>query len=163
MLLRRLVAKGCLLFLLLLPGLAAAGFHPFSSESLDEITAAREGRPFLLLLWSVDCPPCLKELEEISQLYPRFAPDGLVLISTDSTDYADDAQQILTRYGLADAENWRFAGSFPERLRYRIDPNWYGELPRAYFYNARHERIGKSGALSRALLQQFITLSNHIE
>ncbi len=156
MLLRRLVVKGCLLFLLLLPGLAAAGFHPFSSESLDEITAAREGRPFLLLLWSVDCPPCLKELEEISRLYPRFAPDGLVLISTDSTDYADDAQQILTRYGLADAENWRFAGSFPERLRYRIDPNWYGELPRAYFYNARHERIGKSGTLSRELLQQFI-------
>jgi len=161
--LRRLAVKGSLLFLLLLPGLAAAEFHIFSSESLDKITAARKGRPFLLLLWSVDCPPCLKELELVGQLHTQFTLDGLVLISTDSTDYADDAQQILTRYGLANAENWRFTGSFPERLRYRIDPNWYGELPRAYFYNARHERIGKSGALSRKLLQQFITMSKHIE
>ena len=108
------------------------------------------------MLWSIDCPPCLKELQEIGQLQGQFAPNGLVLISTDSTDQTTDAQRILTQYGLADAENWQFTGGFPERLRYQIDPNWYGELPRAYFYDAQHKRAGKSGTLSRELLQQFI-------
>ncbi|MCF6354410.1 MAG: redoxin domain-containing protein [Candidatus Polarisedimenticolaceae bacterium] len=155
--------KLSLLFLLLLPNLVMAEFRAFTNGSLKEITAAREGRPFLLVLWSVDCPPCLKELEEIGQLYPRFPAGGLVFISTDGADYADEAEKVLHQYGLAEAENWRFADGFPERMRYQIDPNWYGELPRTYIYNSLHHRIGRSGILSQKLLQQFITMSNHIE
>lgn len=151
-----MISKGSLLLILLLPSLAMAEFRPFVSGSIKEITDARNGQPFLLILWSVDCPPCLKELEEIGQLRTQFSSGSLVLISTDSADYAADGLKILARYGLSDAENWRFAGGFPERLRYQIDPNWYGELPRAYFYDANHEQVGKSGALSRDLLQQFI-------
>jgi len=155
--------KGCLLLLLCLPGWATAGLHPFFDESLKEITGARNGQPFLLVLWSIDCPPCLKELKHIGQLYSEFTPGSLVLVSTDGADYAEEAQQILAHNGLTDAESWLFSGSFPERLRYRIDPNWYGELPRAYFYDAKHNRIGKSGALSLELLKQFIAGSKHIE
>lgn len=137
--------------------LEAAEFRLFANDSLKEITVAREGRPFLLVLWSVDCPSCLKELEDIGHLKSQFSADGLVLISTDNEDYADEAQQILIRYGLTDVDSWRFAGNFPERLRYQIDPNWYGELPRAYFYDANHERVGRSGALSPELLKRFIS------
>jgi len=140
-----------------------AGLQPFTSESLEEITAARSGQPFLLVLWSIDCPPCLKELKHIGQLYSQFTPGSLVLVSTDGADYAEEAQQVLKQSGLANAESWLFSDNFPERLRYRIDPNWYGELPRAYFYDASHERIGKSGALSLELLKQFIAGSKHIE
>ncbi len=152
-----------LLLLLLLSTPTMAEFRPFTSGSLQAITTAHAGRPFLLVLWSIDCPPCLKELEEIGRLYPRFPPGTLVLVSTDGADYADEAQKILDQYGLADAENWRFADGFPERLRYQIDPDWGGELPRAYIYDSRHARVGKSGALSREILQQFITMSKHIE
>ena len=151
------------MLLLCLPGLAVAELRPFSEESLKEITDARNGRPFLLVLWSIDCPPCLKELKHIGQLYSQFAPGSLVLVSTDSADYADEAQQVLAHNELTDAESWLFAGNFPERLRYRIDPNWYGELPRAYFYDAKHERVGRSGTLSLELLKQFIAGSKHIE
>ena len=145
------------MLLLCLPGLVMAELRPFSSESLKEITDTRNGHPFLLVLWSIDCPPCLNELEHIGQLYSQFTPGSLVLVSTDSADYAEKAQQLLTQNGLANAESWLFSGNFPERLRYHIDPDWYGELPRAYFYSSNHERIGKSGALSLELLQQFIT------
>lgn len=140
-----------------------AGLNPFSDESLKEIADARNGHPFLLVLWSIDCPPCLKELKHIGQLYSEFTPGSLVLVSTDGADYAEEAQQILTQSGLANAESWLFSGGFPERLRYRIDPNWYGELPRAYFYDAKHNRVGRSGALSLELLKQFIAGSKHIE
>ncbi len=143
------------MLLLCLPGMSMAEFRPFTGESLKEITNAHAGRPFLLVLWSVDCPPCLKELEQIGRLYPRLKPDSLVIISTDGADNADEAHQALMRNGLAAAENWRFAGNFPERLRFYIDPDWYGELPRTYFYAANHARTGKSGALSRALIRQW--------
>ncbi len=148
--------KSGLLLLLCLPGLVLAELHPFSDESLDKITAAHQRQPFLLVLWSIDCPPCLKELEQLGQLRAQFSANGLVLISTDNIEYADKVAQTLIRYKLDHAENWIFSGHFPERLRYRIDPDWYGELPRAYFYDAKHKRIGMSGALNAALIDQWI-------
>ncbi len=156
------VGKYSLMLVLCLPGMTMAEFRPFSSESLKEITSAHAGRPFLLVLWSVDCPPCLKELEGIGRLYPQFMPESLVIISTDGAGNADEAQQVLIRNGLAAAENWRFAGNFPERLRYRIDPDWYGELPRAYFYAANHARTGKSGALNPTLIRQWISVAKQM-
>ena len=40
---------------------------------------------------------------------------------------------------LAGAENWMFTDDFVERLRYEIDPQWHGEIPRtttAFFAKA---------------------------
>ena len=36
-----------------------------------------------------------------------------------------------------------------ERLRYTIDPDWFGALPRSYFYDERGNRKGVSGLLSK--------------
>jgi hypothetical protein len=54
---------------------------------------------------------------------------------------------ILARNGLIDVENWIFGTVDAQKLRYEIDPSWYGELPRTYFYNATGNRTAKSGAL----------------
>ncbi len=151
-----------LLGLLCIPATAMAEFQPFSSKSLAHIRAARDGRPFLLVLWSISCPPCLQELEHLGQLQTGFMPDGLVLISTDGPEYADEALQVLSRYGLAEAENWHFTGNFPERLRYYIDPDWYGELPRAYFYDADHERMARSGVSNMAMIRQWIAATRQM-
>jgi len=76
-----------------------------------------------------------------------------VLVSADSADYAEEAQQALTQNGLANAESWLFAGNFTGHLHYRINPNGYRELSKTYFYDASHERIGRSGTLSKRLLK----------
>lgn len=146
--------KLCLLMLFCLPAFAWAEFRPFYSDSLDDITSAREGQPFLLVLWSIDCPPCRKELQSIGRIYSEFSPGGLVLVLTDGPDGAVQAKKMLAGLGLASAESWLFADSFPERLRYRIDPDWYGELPRSYFYDAGHRRTAKSGAFTLFELRQ---------
>jgi len=150
-----------LLILLCLPVFAWAEFKPFYSDSLEDITSAREGQPFLLVLWSMDCPPCRKELEYIGRIYPEFSPRGLVLVLTDGSDVAVQADQMLARLGLAGADNWLFADSFPARLRYRIDPDWYGELPRSYFYDTGHRRTAKSGALSHLELQRLALITRN--
>jgi hypothetical protein len=71
-------------------------------------------------------------------------------------------QMLLEDYGLQDLPSWQFSADIPEALRYHIDPDWYGELPRSYFYNAAHERRSHSGQLSRAVLAQWLTTAGGI-
>jgi hypothetical protein len=122
--------------------------RPFKPGSLSEIIGDRQGQPFLLILRSVDCPPCRKELDLLAQTRRAHPELDLVLIATDDiTSYAQEVHAILKKHGLGDAESWIFADPNAQRLRYEIDPKWYGELPRGYFYDAAHHRLGVSGAL----------------
>jgi thiol-disulfide isomerase/thioredoxin len=143
-----------LLGLLALP--AAAELKPFQADSLPQIVSEREGRPFLLLLWSLDCPPCRQEFARLQRLQESIDRHKLVLIATDDIADREEAQTVLHTFGLDAADNWIFADPMPERLRYRIDPNWFGELPRAYLYAADRQRSAHSGILSEAILQQWL-------
>lgn len=142
-----------LLGLLALPALAE--LKPFAADSLPQILAERQSRPFLLLLWSLDCPPCRQEFARLQQLQGSIDRHNLVLIATDDIQNQEEAQAVLHGFGLEAADNWIFADPMPERLRYRIDPNWFGELPRAYLYTADQQRSAYSGVLSEATLQQW--------
>ena len=126
----------------------AEGLSRFGPESLREIERAHAGEPFIAVVWSIDCAPCRGELELLAELaaeYPRLVA---VLIATDDVERAAEAAQIASAY-LPSAESWIFADGSPERLRHAIDPEWFGEMPRAYFYGADSRRIGVSGALER--------------
>ncbi len=138
-----------LLAVLLLPSTSAAagGPQPFHPDSLDQIVESREGRPFLLVLWSVTCPPCIKELGLLEQARADHPDLDVVLISTDGPDGRAEAQEILEHFELGDTDNWIFSDGPAVRLRHRIDPDWFGELPRTYFYDADHRRESHSGAL----------------
>jgi hypothetical protein len=130
---------------------------PFSKNSLSQITAERKGHAFIMVLWSIDCPPCLKDLEHFQALKAQFTETNFLLISTDSTNHSAAIQQVLVDHELQAIDSWIFSDSLPERLRYKIDPNWYGELPRTYFYDADHARMAHSGMLTQAQLQQWLT------
>ncbi len=71
------------------------------------------------------------------------------MLTTDDSSADEQVQQILGKNDLAGLENWIFADDNSQKLRYEIDPLWYGEMPRTYFYNKKHEREGVSGVLSQ--------------
>ncbi len=142
-----------ILFSLLSSPLAAAELKPFLPDSMQQILAERKGESFLLVLWSSDCPPCLREFEQLQQLKGNISRQRLVLISTDSPDDRKTVEQLLARYEMNRFDNWIFGDNFPERLRYHVDPGWFGELPRAYFYAPDHQRTVHSGILSRKFLE----------
>lgn len=144
-----------LALLALAPAANAAGFRPFASGSFAKLVAARDEKPFLLVLWSVTCVPCRQEFELLAELRKAHPGLPLVLVSTD--DIADQAiaAKVLTKYGLQREESWIFDGE-AQRLRYEIDPAWYGEMPRAYFYDAAHRREAVSGSLDRARIEDWI-------
>ncbi|MGA6962576.1 MAG: TlpA family protein disulfide reductase, partial [Xanthobacteraceae bacterium] len=54
---------------------------------------------------------------------------------------ANAVAAMLAQTGLAGAENWMFTDGFVERLRYEIDPQWHGEIPRTML-------IGPDGSIT---------------
>lgn len=141
---------GFLVLLLACAPLSAQELQRFLPGSYQAIVDARGARPFVLALWSVDCPPCYAELKMLGELQ-RSQPFDLVLVSTDAPGTATEASRVLGRFGLDANEAWIFAAP-TARLRFEIDRSWYGELPRSYlFMDGQREAV--TGALEAATLR----------
>lgn len=145
----RLLAGFALSMVLVYPALADT--RPFVAGSMAAIRAEHSGKPHVIALWSMDCPPCHEELAMLGA-WRRAHPDArLVLISTDAGETGTAADALLRQYGLDATERWTFAEDFVERLRHEIDPAWRGELPRSYLNDGRVS-LAVSGRLDRARL-----------
>jgi len=141
--------------------------QPFTADSLAAIKAKYAGRPFILSLWSVSwCGHCITELSMLGKVAADLTPRGkhakaqkqlpLVLVSTDTPESSPSVQNTLKRLGLAGMDSWVFDDDIPERLRHVIDPDWQGELPRTYLYDARHRREVVVGVLSEKKLKMWL-------
>lgn len=146
---------GLLCLLLTLPAGAAETVRPFVSGSLAKIAAERQGRPFIVALWSVTCTHCPQELKALAQLRQAYPGLDVVLVATDAADEAPRTRELAQRYGLGDAPQWIFADDMPERLRFEIDRRWYGELPRTMFYDRQHRVESVSGLVPEARLARW--------
>ena len=141
---------------LLLAGLAQAEVRPFVAGSLAQIEHENRGRPFILSLWSASCTHCPAELQALGELLRRQPRLELVIVATDTPADAPELQRLAASYGLAGGAQWVFADGQPERLRYEIDRRWYGELPRTYFYDRQHRRLGRSGVVPAGELERWV-------
>ncbi|MDX8128548.1 hypothetical protein QLH52_14740 [Methylomonas sp. OY6] len=121
---------------------------PFTPGSYQQILAVNANKPLMLAIWSVDCPSCLKDMDILGKLHEKHPALKIVMLATDDAEALPEIKRIIDSHKLGGLENWAFASDNPEKLRYEIDPAWYGELPRTYFFDAGHQRVGKSGAMS---------------
>lgn len=149
-----------LLYVFLLTGNMAISYagplRDFVAGSYHDILAARPDKAFVMVFWSMDCPPCHRELAMLGRLRQQPPQFDLVLIATDeNTDHAE-LQTVLAKHRLDKSDTWVFAGESAAALRYEIDPTWYGELPRSYLFNSRHQRQAVSGLLSAEGLQAWL-------
>ena len=120
--------------------------RPFISGSYSQILEKRS-KPFVLILWSLDCPSCYKELEMLSQFNKRHIQHDIVLVSTDIEASNNEIQAVLKEYKLEHIESWVFSGTSDESLRFEVDPSWHGELPRSYLFKTRDKKQVISGLL----------------
>lgn len=121
--------------------------NTFTNGSYQQILKQHQQQAFVMALWSLDCPPCYKELKLLASKH-RQNKFRLVLISTDGADARNEVAKVLRQYGLHNAELWLFEEFSSPQLRYQIDPLWYGELPRSYLFNNQHQRQAVSGVLT---------------
>ncbi|MDD2760302.1 MAG: hypothetical protein PHH11_08410 [Methylomonas sp.] len=119
----------------------------FATGSYQQILSENIEKPFVLAIWSIDCPSCLKDMDVLYQLHQRHPQLTMIMLSTDEPGASDQVNTILTQHKLDNLQNWIFGNDDAQKLRYEIDPGWYGELPRTYFFSSSHQRSGKSGAL----------------
>lgn len=128
----------------------------FVRGSYQGIVSTHAGKPFIISLWSLDCTYCLEDMVLFGKLSKKYHDLDLVLISTDTPEQMKEIARTLQKYPLKKAESWVFADSFVERLRYEVDPQWYGELPRTYFYDAKGRVVAHSGKLDYAQIERWI-------
>jgi thiol-disulfide isomerase/thioredoxin len=139
------------------PHAHAGELKPFGAGSMAQIRAEQTGKPHLIALWSLTCPPCHEELTLLGKFRRTYPELRLVLIATDAPQDTPALNEILHRHGLEHADNWVFADEFVERLRYEIDPAWHGELPRSYLSDGKTVDA-VSGKLSREQLERWRAL-----
>ena len=137
---------------------AEESLRPFLSGSYSQILEQHKQQTFVLVLWSVDCPPCHKELEMLGKLVTKDPELNIVLVSTDIETENDIVQAILSKYQLGNIESWIFRGESDQSLRYEIDRHWYGELPRSYFFKPSGKKNVTSGVLSEKKLITWLKL-----
>ena len=156
----KLIRIACLLLisLNLMPGTASAetNINLFHADSYSKLLNKQENNAFVLVVWSVECSSCLKEMSLLKQIHQARPELKMVMLSTDSPTEIDQIHKYQTQFQLMDIEQWVFADENAQKLRFKLDPRWYGELPRTYFYNARHQRMGVSGVLTADNYQQLI-------
>jgi thiol-disulfide isomerase/thioredoxin len=129
-------------------GAHADNIQDFGPQTFAQLKSQFAGKPFIVSLWSVDCAPCRVELDMLGKLKQEDSSFPLVVISTDSIEKREEAADILQGYALDGVPTWMFADTFVERLRFSIDPMWYGELPRSYFFAPDHSFTAHSGILT---------------
>jgi thiol-disulfide isomerase/thioredoxin len=148
-------ATGLLLVLSSWCGLASAetvqalSIHALGPGSFGDIKAQHAGKPFVVMLWSLDCAYCLESFHALEQARRKRKVE-VVTIATDRADDLESASDIrkkLAAGGLR-SQVWAFGNASAEQLRYSIDPKWRGELPRTYWFNAQGQSIAHSGALT---------------
>jgi thioredoxin-like negative regulator of GroEL len=103
----------------------------FGEGSWQDLTGAHKGQPLIVHFWSVACAPCLAELPEWGKFLAGNPGVPLVLVNWESRPQpVDRIRATLAKAGLASAEQWALADNFEQKIRFAIDRDWMGELPR---------------------------------
>jgi hypothetical protein len=129
---------------------AGPAIQPFARDTLTQIIEKHKGKPFVIVLWSLDCVYCQVSLKTLAEETPKRKDLTIVTIATDSADDPEAAslmQERLASLGMQ-ANAWAYGSAPPEQLRYAIDPKWRGEKPRTYWFNAAGEKVAYSGTVS---------------
>jgi thiol-disulfide isomerase/thioredoxin len=137
--------------------LAAEKIHPFDSDSFSRIVASQKGRPFVVMVWSLDCDYCEASFDALARAQ-RQSGLKVITIATDRADDQEAARLImkkLAQSGLK-TEVWAFGPAPAEQLRYAIDPKWRGEMPRSYWFDRQGRARAYSGLIGADTVTRFL-------
>lgn len=62
--------------------------------------ATLKRRPVLVAFWATWCPPCIKEMADLQQLYERYRAQGLEIIAISINTDRADVDEFLKKRGL---------------------------------------------------------------
>lgn len=130
----------------------------FTPDSMKSILATHKGHPFVLVIWSLDCEFCQASLNTLAKEKQQHPNLKVVTLSTDSMEDQEAGsmrRKKLESLGLA-ADAWAFGAMPPEQLRYALDKDWRGEMPRSYWFDAKGKSTARSGVITPAVVETFL-------
>ena len=130
-------------------------FMPFDMNTRKVIEKRYIDQPLIISFWSIDCPYCIDDLKKLGKALSKNTNVQLITVCVDGKESAKKAERILSQANLPKHEKYQYAEVDEDRLRYNIDPAWYGELPRTYFYDATHQVTPLSGKISNSFLDKW--------
>ncbi len=133
----------------------AYDFIPFDMNTRKVIEKRYIDQPLIISFWSIDCPYCIDDLKKLGKALSKNTNVKLITVCVDGKESAKKAERILSQANLPKHEKYQYAEVDEDRLRYNIDPAWYGELPRTYFYDATHQVTPLSGKISNSFLDKW--------
>jgi len=131
-------------------------FIPFEIDTRKAIEAKYLNQPLIISFWSIDCPYCIDDLKKLGKALTKNTKVKLVTVCVDGKESAKKAERILNQAHLPEHERYQYAEADEDKLRYSIDPTWYGELPRTYFYDVNHKITPLSGKISNSFLSTWL-------
>jgi thiol-disulfide isomerase/thioredoxin len=130
-------------------------FMPFDMNTRKVIEKRYIDQPLIISFWSIDCPYCIDDLKKLGKALNKNTKVKLITVCVDGKESAKKAERILNLAHLPEHEHYQYAEADEDKLRYSIDPAWYGELPRTYFYDADHQITSLSGKIPKAFLDKW--------
>ena len=130
-------------------------FMPFDMNTRKVIEKRYIDQPLIISFWSIDCPYCIDDLKQLGKALNKNTKVKLITVCVDGKESAKKAERILNLAHLPEHEHYQYAEADEDKLRYSIDPAWYGELPRTYFYDADHQITSLSGKIPKAFLDKW--------
>ena len=145
----------------LAPAHAAGDIRSFEPDSMARIQADNKGKPFVLMVWSLDCSYCLASMKVLAKEKKHYPNLAVVTLATDMKSDAKSLAAIrkkLQASGLAgaSAQAWAFGDAAPEQLRYALDPAWRGEVPRSYWFSPDGKGTARSGMIDALTVSEFV-------
>jgi len=129
----------------------------FNKVRFEQVKQDKLAQKWLVLLWSVDCPPCMKELALVQKLQQKQKNLAVVMINTDTEESSEqERDDIIKHFNLVNLKSFHFTQGQEAQQRYQVDPQWFGELPRSYFIDEQGKFHGKSGLIAEELLTQWL-------
>lgn len=143
--------------LLFMPAIGSE-LRPFNEGSWQTLARAHKGEPLIVHFWSLSCTPCLSELPRWGVFAARHPGVRIVLVNWDRREQ-DPARvaTALAKAGLVGVETWTLADSFEEKMRFGIDPEWMGELPRTVLKARSGAITAFSGAADFAQISNWLS------
>jgi hypothetical protein len=145
---------GCVLAMSTLSAYSATTIHAFEADSLQQIVASQKGKSFVLIVWALDCVYCQASMKALMQERRKRKDLHVITLATDPVADAEAAalmKKKLESFGMTN-NAWAFGEAPSEQLRYAIDPQWRGEIPRTYWFDAQGNSVAHSGVVTSALI-----------
>lgn len=125
---------------------------PYQAGDWKSVSKTTNATPIAIHFWGVTCPACVKEMPQWGQFLKSNPNAKVIFIQVDDVS-PDSMMKMLNKAGLDKANNYYVSGSFDERLRFEIDPQWHGETPMTITIDKSGKATRKTGLVDFQKLQ----------